>query len=253
MESSAERVKTELTYLVQEGSEILKSEIEAHKKKRRAMDTLTPMRYQSWYTKALPVVHQLMLDRLREFQEQYRLDKRKEIDASTYTISDYLLGLRIMNKPLDEEVFDAFKVFTSKFQQQIVILLSAQTRIDSILADIKGILRAELFDSELEKARELLKKKHLRPAGTIASVVLEGHLSAVCGNHNVKFTKRDPNISDYNDALKKEGVYDTPTWRLIQRLADIRNLCTHKKEREPTKDEIDELIVGVEKMTRTIF
>src|SRR4030042_5783196 len=131
-----------------------------------------------------------------------------------------------------------------KFQQQIAILQSAQTRIDTILADIKGVLKADLFDDELVKAKELLRKDHRRPAGIIAGVVLESHLSAVCENHAIKFTKKNLNISDYNDALKEE-VYDTATWRLIQRLGDIRNLCAHPKEREPTKEEVNDLIDGV--------
>ena len=39
----------------------------------------------------------------------------------------------------------------------------------------------------------------------------------------------------------------------IQRLADIRNLCTHPKDREPTKEEVDELISEAERITKTIL
>ena len=66
-------------------------------------------------------------------------------------------------------------------------------------------------------------------------------------------TSHAPTISDFNDALKDNGTLDTPTWRQIQRLGDIRNLCSHSKEREPTKDEVSELIAGVEKFTKTLF
>ena len=48
-------------------------------------------------------------------------------------------------------------------------------------------------------------------------------------------------------------VLDIPSWRQIQRLGDIRNLCVHKKERDPTNDEVEELINGVEKYTKTLF
>ena len=113
--------------------------------------------------------------------------------------------------------------------------------------------RADLFDSEMDKASELLKDGFLRSAGVIAGVVLEKHLNQVCLNHNVKIKKKNPNISDYNDALKKEGVIDVPNWRFIQRLGDLRNLCAHKKGREPTKDEVNEVIKGVEKVTKTLF
>jgi len=36
-----------------------------------------------------------MPDRQQEFIELYKLDKRKEIDFLTYTISDYLIGIRV--------------------------------------------------------------------------------------------------------------------------------------------------------------
>jgi hypothetical protein len=44
-----------------------------------------------------------------------------------------------------------------------------------------------------------------------------------------------------------------PTWRFIQHLADLRNLCDHKKKRDPKTEDIDELIEGVEKITKTLF
>jgi len=41
--------------------------------------------------------------------------------------------------------------------------------------------------------------------------------------------------------------------RLIQRYNDIRTLCCHSKEREPTNDEVSELINGVDKSIKAIF
>jgi hypothetical protein len=114
-------------------------------------------------------------------------------------------------------------------------------------------VQADLFDSELAAARELLKKGFLRGAGVIAGVVLEGHLSQVCFNHQVTIKKKSPTISDFYDLLKNNDVLDVPQWRLMQRLGDLRNLCGHKKEREPKKDEVTELIDGIEKVTKTLY
>ncbi len=36
-------------------------------------------------------------------------------------------------------------------------------------------------------------------------------------------------------------------------LADIRNLCGHNKSREATPEEVEELIVGVDQIVRTLF
>jgi hypothetical protein len=68
----------------------------------------------------------------------------------------------------------------------------------------------------------------------------------------VRLTKRDPSISDNNEALKKAEVLDIPNWRFIQRMSDIRNLAVHFKERDPTNDEIEELLGGVDKAVKTI-
>jgi len=114
-------------------------------------------------------------------------------------------------------------------------------------------VQADLFDSELAASQELLKKGFLRGAGAICGVVLEKHLAQVAENHNVTTRKKNPTISDLNDLLKQSDVLDTPEWRQIQRLGDIRNLCDHNKDREPTKDEVQELISGVEKFTKTLF
>ena len=209
--------------------------------------------YQAWYTKALPVVKQILPDRFQEFVEQYRLDKRKDVDWLTYTISDYLLGLRITRGFQKESVFDTFSSFYSKFEKQLAILSSCQDRLDSVLSDIQGILQSEMFDDELNAAEDLLKKGHLRASGALCGVTLERHFSTVAKNHSLNVTKANPTIADFNDLFKKENVYDVPTWRFIQRLGDLRNIAAHFKERDPIKDEIDELIRGVQKILKTVF
>ena len=84
-------------------------------------------------------------------------------------------------------------------------------------------------------------------------VVLERHLAQVCANHNVKITKKNPTIADFNEALKLANVIDIPIWRGITRLGDLRNLCDHNKDREPTIDEVDDLISGADKLLKTLF
>ncbi len=82
---------------------------------------------------------------------------------------------------------------------------------------------------------------------------MEKRLYQVCQNHNLKITKKNSSISDLNDELKNNNVFETPTWRKIQHLGDLRNLCDHKKKKEPTQEDVDELIEGVEKIIKTIF
>ena len=198
--------------------------------------------YHEWYTRSLVVVRHIIPDRLEEFERLYHTDKRKSIDASTYAIEDYLHGI-------NELEYGANAFF--KFENQASILKSALLRLDDILANIRGVLQADLFDSEIDAAKHLNKNGHIRAAGAVASVVLESHLSKVCQNNGITIRKKKPTICDFNDALK-DNIYDTTDWRGILRLGDIRKLCVHKKEREPTPEEVQELIDGVNKVIKTI-
>jgi hypothetical protein len=250
IEDNIKQIREELSELIMAGFDILK--IEAGTKEASPDALPVTIRYQHWYTRSLAVVRQLLPDRLTEFQKQYEMEKRKEINFATYTISDYLIGLQVTRGALREPVVNSLEAFKRKFQHQIAILSSAHTRIDSLLSDIRGVLKADLFDTELDKAKELVQKGHLRAGGVIAGVVLESHLSGVCDNHAVKSRKRRPTISDHNDLLKKAGVYEVPTWRLIQRLGDLRNLCAHSGDHSPSREDVDDLIAGVEKVTKTV-
>ena len=73
-----------------------------------------------------------------------------------------------------------------------------------------------------------------------------------CESHALKSRKSHPTTADFNDLLKENGIIDTPKWRSIQHLSDLRNLCDHNKGREPTKDEVFELVSGVEKTIKTV-
>lgn len=212
-------------------------------------------KYQKWYTEAFAIIKQLLPDRLGEFEVFYKADsKRKSVDATTYKIQDWLMGLRATpNKYSGEMPFDDFAAVIMRFAVQLEILKSLSSRFESSLFDIRQLVQADLFDSEIDAARELHKNGFLRAAGVVAGVVLEFHLSQVCMNHGLTLKKKDPSIADFNDLLKSSNALDIPQWRFIQRLGDLRNICGHKKHREPTSEEIAELINGTEKITKTLY
>ena len=211
-------------------------------------------RYQDWYTEACAVIRQLIPERLAEFESLYKGEpRRKGIDSTTYNIQDWLNGVRSGTDSLGKKYYDDFAIVSMRFRTQLAILKSVSSRFESSLFDIRQLVQADLFDSELDTARELLKHGFVRAAGAVAGVVLERHLSQVKNNHGAKTRKKNPTIADLNDLLKAQAVIDVPVWRQIQRLGDLRNLCSHKKEREPTKDEVEELIGGVDKITKTLY
>lgn len=210
--------------------------------------------YEKWYSEALEVIKQILPSRYDDFKRLYKDEKRKDkdIDYLTYTMSDYMIGVTKTSGWEKTVVVDTKAAFP-KFQQQMKILKSAERKFESSLFEIKQLLQADLFDSEIDTARELLKNGYIRAAGAIAGVVLEKHLQQVSISHNLKIKAKNPSISDYNDTLKEAQVLDVPTWRFVQHLADLRNLCDHKKQREPKPQEIEDLISGVDKVSKTVF
>ena len=140
-----------------------------------------------------------------------------------------------------------------EFRQQLSIIVAARVTLEISLLDLTTILQADLYDSEVDSARALGKAGHLRATGAVCGVVIEKHLKQVCANHKITVRKRNPSISDFNELLKKEGTISVPQWRSIQLLADIRNICDHAKEREPTREEIDDLVSGTAKVLKTVF
>lgn len=211
------------------------------------------VRYQSWYSESLALIKVVMPDRLNDFRRQYeKSDKRRNITDENYLIEDALASLRTYQYHQGNDECEP-KTALSKFQIQLSILAAVKQVFQSSLFNIKEMLQADLFDDDVQAAIELNKNGFGRAAGAMCGVVLEKHLSEVCVKHVIKIAKKDPCISDFNDALKAAGVYPVPSFRRIQYMADIRNKCGHKKSTEPTKGEVETLIEGVDWAIKNIF
>ena len=203
--------------------------------------------YQAWYSESQKLVRQLLPDRLEDFRSYYEAPRgRKQINYENYRISDYLIGLTVPTVVSTDAAIP-------RYHQQLAIVKAIQKRFKSSLFDIRQVVQADLFDSEIEAASTLVKHGFLRAGGAVAGVIMEKHLAQVCENHGVKLRKKNPTIADYNDALKKREVVDTPQWRSNQYLGDLRNLCDHHKDCEPTKEQLNDLLNGVKKLTKTLF
>jgi hypothetical protein len=206
--------------------------------------------YQRWYSEALALLTQLLPHRVEDFRRLYEKPKgRKSISYENYHIEDYLQGL--VSEYGGEVVVDGSAAIP-RFSQQLAIVEAAKARFDSSLFEIRQLVQADLFDSEIDTARELLKNKFLRAAGAIAGVVLEKHLLQVCSDHGEKVAKKNPSIADLNEILKAANVIDTAQWRFNQHLADIRNLCDHSKATDPKPGQVQDLIDGVAKVMKTV-
>lgn len=242
MSGALEKIRAELDALLKDGMTLAEGF-----ESRDAVKLKTG--YQNWYTRALSVVRVLLPERVEEFEGLYREPKRKDITWRTYSIEDFLLGLKVTR---GIHTVDGKSAAGNRFINQYMILASSDSRLDSIVANIRGLLQAELFDSELDAARHLLKNGFLRAAGAVAGVVLEHHLKELADKHEVKLGRKKATMANLNNALREADVYDVADWRWVQHLGDIRNLCDHKKEREPRPEEVKELIDGTEKAIKTL-
>lgn len=209
--------------------------------------------YQPWYGTAQAVIRRFLPGRLADFTALYEpVKNRREIRPDNYVIEDYLKNV-VITAGFDKKVVawpgDAIPVF----QQQMNILNSAADCLENRLFDIDRLLQSELLDAELNAARELAKNKFLRSAGAICGVVLIRHFERLRIYHQLKLSKKNPTIKDYNELFKANETYAFAEWRFISYLYDLWSLCCRNKKEMPTAEEVDNLIAGVDKVIKTLF
>ena len=140
--------------------------------------------YQAWYSEAKALVRQLLPDRLDDFSGYYEKPKmRKGITVENYRISDYLMGHQVTGMGMEDGEFGLVEkviVGTSaaipSFVQQLEIVKAIEKRFESALFDIRTIVQADLFDSELEAAKALVQHGFFRPGGALAGWCWRGTL-----------------------------------------------------------------------------
>ena len=254
--TSDSRLTAALAQLVKESNKLLNSALARREDcdKELTERVIYPLDYQSWYTECISFISQVAPERLDEFCAQYDPPKataKYSAPIEKFGISQYLQGISVTDQH-GEDVFDHHIIAMTRLSTQVTILQSMSRRLNSVLADIRGVVQADLFDSELAAARHLLSNGYERAAGAVAGVVLESHLQTVCANRSVKYRKRKPTINDLLRYLRENGAIDFRVERRIQALADVRNLCDHKRDRDPTSDEVSQLIDGVDNTIKTL-
>ncbi|MBW4662947.1 MAG: DUF4145 domain-containing protein [Chroococcus sp. CMT-3BRIN-NPC107] len=111
------------------------------------------------------------------------------------------------------------------------------------LSSIRSLVQAEVFDSELEQAEELMKNGYVTAAAVIAGVVLETALRELCDRSSIAYGKLDKMNAD----LAKASVYNKGVQKRITALADIRNSAAHGKPEEFKEQDVLTMLQGVER------
>lgn len=117
------------------------------------------------------------------------------------------------------------------------------------LTSVKNLVQAEVFDSELEQASELLSSGYVAAAAVVAGVVLETTLRNLCSEHQIALGKLDKMNAD----LAKNSIYNSLVQKRITALAGIRNSAAHGKTDEFTRDDVVNMISEIEKFVSNIL
>ena len=110
------------------------------------------------------------------------------------------------------------------------------------LTSIRKLVQAEVFESELEQAIELLNSGYKLASAVIAGVVLETSLRDLCDQHSMAHGK----LGTMNAQLGKAGGYTRLQQKRITALADIRNSAAHGKPSEFTDEDVKSMIRDIE-------
>ncbi len=113
------------------------------------------------------------------------------------------------------------------------------------LASLRSLVQAELFDSELDQATELLSQGYKGPAAVVAGVVLETTLRDLCDQQSPLIPHGK--LDQMNAALAKAGVYNKLQQKRITAIADIRNSAAHGKWSEFSESDVTDMIKDVQR------
>jgi hypothetical protein len=182
----------------------------------------------------------------------------ERLGSSEYVDNDLLLNWKVkvrnlLSKVCGEESqhFQQFEkneadvAFTTNytiFKRLKAIFLAAKEDFEGgYLSSIRTLVQAEVFDSELEQANELLSSGYSTAAAVIAGVVLETALRELCDREGISPGKLDKMNAD----LAKGGMYNKLTQKRITALADIRNSAAHGKPNEFREQDVTDMIRDV--------
>lgn len=193
----------------------------------------------------------IFVQRFEELNEQlYAIEATKTIKSGfrggSYEAVDrekfdeWIIKMRnlIINACGDESVHN--KAFNNIGQyidhDSIEILLRYKSLFNAAKEDylggycntLKYLIEAEVFESQIEQAEELLNKGYYVPAAVIAGVVLETHIRELCVENNLPTGK----LNKMNEDLGRKGIYNAIIQKQITELASIRNSAAHGKEND---------------------
>ncbi|PUA27405.1 MAG: DUF4145 domain-containing protein [Cellvibrio sp. 79] len=136
----------------------------------------------------------------------------------------------------------------SKFNEYKAIFLAAKEDYEGgYLSSYKSIVQAEVFDSELEQAIELLNNGYYVAAAVIAGTVMETAIRELCLKNEVTPGK----LERMNADLAKENIYNINVQKQVTALAATRNSAAHGKTTEFNHSDVKQMIDTIQLLLTT--
>lgn len=201
--------------------------------------------YETWYGQVRHIVSVHLPDRLPGLESLYFTPSTKyppEADTAVY------LGIRSYLRSSNSRFKGRFQ---SDLEQQRGILLAVPHIIELRALEVAALVTADLVQGELNEARLLLSHGFIRAAGAVTSVALEAHLKLLHNQSNLTYTDQD-SIVPLATRLRQNNIISLGDEKKCIAMADTRNKCDHKKDEEPTKEEVEELISDVDRFTKRV-
>jgi HEPN domain-containing protein len=210
-------VEQRLDELDQKAAEILAKKIFLFQgdSGKRYFSVETPI-FKAWATSALNILQRVFGENsihYRHFDEGFRKDPESEY-ASTL-----------------EECKAIFQAATEDYK-------------GGYLFNARGLIQAEVFDSVLEQASELLDSGYKDPACVVAGVAIETTLKELCTRNGITHSKLDKMNAD----LCKAGVYNMGMQKQITAWAERRNKAAHGEWNDYNADDVADMIRGANRL-----
>lgn len=110
---------------------------------------------------------------------------------------------------------------------------------DGFIAGVEFIISSEFFDSVLQEAKYLNEHGFKDPSAVLTRVVIESTLQKLAEKNEIN---HDQKASNLNEALRSEGIYPKPQWRLVQANLDIGNEAAHGNFDSYTQEDVKSMI-----------
>lgn len=126
-------------------------------------------------------------------------------------------------------------------RQRAVVAAVGEDHDGGYLVSARALARSEVFDTELDQAKELLSQGYDLPAAIIARTVLETALRSLCDQHGVQPGKLD----FMNSALVKAQAYSVVVQKNVTFMSGVGNCAAHGKRDQFNASDVQAMIDGV--------